>query len=341
MKSVLLTGGTGFFGKSILDAFRRDLLAPFGISRIVVLARHAGRLRAEAPEICGPGIELVDADVLQLSSTYDADVVIHAAASSDAQRYRIDPDGEARVIVEGTRRVCEAIKNSGARSQLLYVSSGAVYGRQPPTVVALSEDAPQIEGTDPVKEAYTRAKRAAEWIVREFADRSGTPARIARCFAFVGPWLPRDQHFAIGNFIGNALRGESIEVRARHPVIRSYLHADDLAIWLLRIASSTSGACETYNVGSDESVSLRDLASLVAAFGGVGVSLPTVSSGDAGTTSAEVDRYVPDIGKARRELGLTVTIPLREAVERTLHSLVALNSQGTPKRSREANRSVG
>ncbi len=232
MKTLLLTGGTGFFGRSILDAFRRGLLAPFGIGRIVAVARHASRLPVEAPELCGAAIELVDADVLCLDSTFDADVLIHAAASSDAQRYRVDPAAETRIIVEGTRRVCELVRNAARRPRLLYVSSGAVYGRQPSALTALGEDAPPTADADPDKAAYAQAKRAAEAIVRDLADGSGATARIARCFAFVGPWLPTDRHFAIGNFIGNALRGEPIEVRARHPVIRSYLHADDLSVWL-------------------------------------------------------------------------------------------------------------
>lgn len=327
MQTLLLTGGTGFFGRSILDAYRRDLLAPFGIGRVIALARHASQMRTESPELCGVGVELIDADVLKLSSIFDADVVIHAAASSEAQRYQNDPSGEVRIIVDGTRRVCEAIVKSRLRPQLLYVSSGAVYGRQPPGVLSLAEQAAQVADSDPVKEAYTQAKRAAEAVVSELSDSSRVPTRIARCFSFVGPWLPRDQHFAIGNFIGNALRGESIEVRSRHPVIRSYLHADDLAVWLLRIATSEGDGTRIFNVGSDESVSIRDLASLVGAVGGVGVSFPESVPGYTRGVIAQTDRYVPDIGKVRRELGLAVTIPLRTAVERTLQMLAATAPQ--------------
>jgi len=327
MQTLLLTGGTGFFGRSILDAFRRDLLAPFGIGRVIALARHASRMRTESPELCGAGVELIDADVLKVSSIFDADVVIHAAASSDARRYRSSPDEEEKIIVEGTRRVCEAIAKSRHRPQLLYVSSGAVYGRQPPGVAALAEDAPQIDDATSGKEAYTLGKRAAEVIVRELTESSHVPSRIARCFAFVGPWLPRDQHFAIGNFLGNALRGESIEVRARHPVIRSYLHADDLAVWLLRIATADLDGCEVFNVGSDEAVSIRELATMVAKIGGVAVSLPEMSPRETGDSIAQVDRYVPDISKARRELGLAVTIPLRVAVECTLDALKEMTSK--------------
>ncbi len=304
-----------------------DLLRPFGVGRVVALARHASRLATEAPELCGPGVELVDADVLHFDSTCDADVVIHAAASSDAQRYRTDACSEARIIIEGTRRVCEVVRNARRRPRLLYVSSGAVYGRQPADVVALAEDAPVRADADPDKAAYARAKRAAEMIVCEIAAAASLHARIARCFAFVGPWLPRDSHFAIGNFIGNAARGEPVEVRARHEVIRSYLHADDLAAWLLRLATADGDRCDIFNVGSDEAVTLRDVATIVAAVGGVGVRLPETANERAGAALPPADRYVPAIGKARNELGLAVTVPLREAIERTLQALPATASQ--------------
>lgn len=325
MNTLLIIGGTGFFGRSILDAHRRGLLCAFGVGRLVAVARHAHRLRAEAPELCTAAVELVDADVLTLDSTFDADVVIHAAASSDARRYGADPAAEMRIIVDGTRRVCDVIRNARRRPRFLYVSSGAVYGRQRPDKVALAESdapSPDVAGD---KAAYAQAKRAAESIVRSFAAETNVPACIARCFAFVGPWLPRDEHFAIGNFIGNALRGEPVELRARHSVIRSYLHADDLAVWLLRLATAAGDGCEAVNVGSGEAVQLRDVASMVAAAGGVGVRFPEAS----GEALPPPDRYVPDISKARNELGLTVTIPLREAIERTLRALPATASQRT------------
>ncbi|MEO8303028.1 MAG: NAD(P)-dependent oxidoreductase [Betaproteobacteria bacterium] len=327
-KTVLLTGGTGFFGKSILDAHRRGLLRPFGVDRIVAVARNASRLRIDAPELCDPGVELIDADVLRLDSTFGADVVIHAAASSDAQRYQADPSAEARIIVDGTRRVCEVVRDAKLRPRLLHVSSGAVYGRQPPGIAALAEDTPLLSSADPHKEAYAQAKRAAEALVGEFAAGSGISARIARCFAFVGSWLPRDKHFAIGNFIGNALRGEPIEVKARHPVIRSYLHADDLAIWLLRLATADADRCAIFNVGSDEAVSVQHLASMVAEAGGVDVLLPEAAGRGEGGAPVQADRYVPDVCKARRELGLTVTIPLVDAIERTLRALTPAASRG-------------
>ena len=336
MKSLLITGGTGFVGRSVLDAFRRGLLEPFGVRQVIVLARHASRLRDEAPELCGEAVGLVDGDVLRLNSTYDADVLIHAAASSDAQRYRVDPGAESRIIVEGTRRVCDVVRTARRRPRLVYLSSGAVYGRQSAETAALREDAPQIVETDPQKTSYTQAKRDAESLVRELAVEAGIPARIARGFAFVGSYLPRDTHFAMGNFLGNALRGEPIEVRARHTVVRSYMHADDLATWLVRLGTAPGDGCGIYNVGSAEAISLRGLATLIAAKARVGVVFPSGEDGYASKDTARIDRYVPDVRKARKELGLSITISLEEAVERTLEALSTGRPQPFDAQARES-----
>jgi dTDP-glucose 4,6-dehydratase len=338
VKSLLVTGGTGFVGNSVLDAFGRGLLKPFGVERVIVLSRHARRLRDEAPELCGTGVELVDDDVLRLDSTFDADLLIHAAASSDAQRYRIDPVAESRTIVEGTRRVCEVVRAARRRPRLVYLSSGAVYGRQPAETVALREDAPQVAETDPQKASYTQAKRDAELLVCDVAAESGIRARIARGFAFVGPWLPRDTHFAIGNFLGNALRGEPIEVRARHTVVRSYMHADDLATWLLHLGTAPGEGCGIFNGGSPEAVSLRELAALVAAKARVDVSFPSLEREESNGAAERIDRYLPDVRKARDELGLSITIPLEKAVDQTLQALAAGRLQGS---STFAGESVG
>lgn len=324
MSTLLITGGSGFFGKSLLDAFVRGRLAVHGITRVVVLARHASSLKAEAPLLLAQGVEVVDGDVLRLGTLFDADLVIHAAASADAARYDADPASEQSIIMEGTRRILDLAQAADRRPKVLYVSSGAVYGQQPAQVVGLVESAPFREEVDPTKAAYAAAKRAAEALVRTAATQHTLRASVARCFAFVGPWLPRDRHFAIGNFIGNAVLGEPIVVKARHEVIRSYLFADDLVDWLVRIGLAGNQNCPVYNVGSDEAISIRALATLVGRISGVPVLLP---ESNAGNGRQPTDRYVPDVALARRELGLTVTVPLELAIESTLSYLA--NLRGT------------
>jgi dTDP-glucose 4,6-dehydratase len=107
----------------------------------------------------------------------------------------------------------------------------------------------------------------------------------------VGPYLPRDQHFAIGNFIRDGLLDKIIEVKAHHAVYRSYMHSDDLVRWLMTIASNATPNCPIWNVGSNEAILMGDLAKKIAGYFGVDALVPPFSD-------EKVDRYVPSIKKA-------------------------------------------
>jgi nucleoside-diphosphate-sugar epimerase len=165
-----------------------------------------------------------------------------------------------------------------------------------------------------VDSAYGEGKRAAEFLCAYYAGRYGIETKIARCFSFVGPGLPLDAHYAIGNFIRDGLKGGPIRVTGDGMPRRSYLYAADLMIWLWTILFK-GRSCRAYNAGSEEEVSISDLAHLVArSFDGdieVRIEKQPVSS-------AQPDRYVPSADRARAELGLRQTIDLKEAVRRTL-----------------------
>ena len=203
MSSLLVVGGSGFFGKSVLDSFRLGKLNALGIKRVAALARNASRLALETPELISSSVELIDGDITSLQYLPEAELIIHAASSSNAQRYMEKPEQEVENIIEGAAHFCDLVSRTYPQPKVLYCSSGAVYGKQPAELPYIREDY-AIKGNfgqDTSKKAYTYGKRQAEVIFRQTASKRNIEVCIARCFAFVGKWLPRDSHFAIGNFI--------------------------------------------------------------------------------------------------------------------------------------------
>jgi len=308
MSTLLIIGGTGFFGRSILDAYSRGLLSAWSIEKIIVVSRNANKLTSTNPELINDNVELLDVDITSVDVLPFADYVIHAAASSDASKYTSQSDIEKKNIIQGTLNYCRLATRFHKDSMIVFTSSGAVYGYQPEYVKYLTEDMAfgDIENLDEVKKSYAYAKRDSEFSMQELG-RVGLNVSIARCFSFIGKYLPKDQHFAIGNFIADGIAGRDINIKADRKVYRSYMYADDLVRWLMTLAENANPKCPIYNVASDEEVEIKELADIVANIFNVGVQ-------SLENNATHIDRYIPSVGKANNELGLCSDYELNEAI---------------------------
>ena len=296
-KRLFITGGTGFFGKSMLDYRLRHPEWPWAKAEWVVLSRSPEQFKsANAALATQPGISFVAGDVRDFAfpgGYFDA--IIHAATSAVTT---MSDDEMTSVILDGTKHIAEFAMTTGC-SKVLFTSSGAVYG--PRTAPANEED-----DCRPFT-AYGKGKLEAEKILIE----SGLEAKIARCFAFVGPHLNRGIHFAIGNFIQNCLDGKPIVINGDGTPLRSYLYADDLVEWLFAILERGENG-RPYNVGSDCAVSIRELAEIVR--NALGSKSEIVVKGTP-KVGEEPSVYVPSIERTRSELGLEVKVSLEDAIK--------------------------
>lgn len=310
---ILITGATGFFGCWLLESFawanqRLDLKA-----HAVGLSRYPGVLAEKAPHLaCDPAITLHAADVRHGNFPHGTfSHIIHAATEASARLNEEAPLVMFDTVVEGTRRALQfSIASSVTR--FLLVSSGAVYGNQPPELSHMSEAF--AGGPDPLNaaSAYAEGKRAAEMLC-SLAATPRLATTVARCFAFVGPYMKLDAHFAIGNFIDDRRQDRPIHVRGDGSAVRSYLYASDMMVWLWTILFKGQ-SCRAYNVGSEEALNIARLASEVNS------ALPPeseVTIASAAALNAVAHRYVPCTARAREELGLQAEVPLREAIQRT------------------------
>jgi dTDP-glucose 4,6-dehydratase len=240
--------------------------------------------------------------------------VIHAATEPTLAPDIDHPLGAFDADVTGTRRVLDFARSHGVR-RLLFTSSGAVYGKQPPELTHVSEDYPGAPlTTDPGSE-YGQAKRVSEYLCSRYGSVYDFTATIARLFAFVGPLLPLDAHYAAGNFIGDALRGGPVRIAGDGTPFRSYLYAADLAIWLWTILLR-GRAAHPYNVGSAHALSIAALARTVVSVVAPGTLIDIARNALPGTPPL---RYVPSTTRAAQELGLRALISTAQGIARTSH----------------------
>jgi len=316
---LFLTGGTGFFGTWLVESFchiNRELDLGAGLT---VLSRDPARFAAKAPHLVSdPAVTMLAGDVR--SFVFPADqfrYLIHAATETVAKPGQDEPLEMLSTILDGTGRTLEFASKCGARKFLL-TSSGAVYGKQPPGVTHVPET--YSGAPDPVDAAsvYAEGKRASELmcaLYQKMAAARGVEfeAKIARCWAFCGPHLPLDAHFAVGNFIGDVLAGRPISIAGDGTPRRSYLYAADLMIWLWTILFRAP-ALVPINVGSGNDVSIRELAEVVAEVLAPGTEVRVAKKSVPGAAPA---RYVPDVKRAEELLGLRETVGLAEQIRCT------------------------
>lgn len=311
-KKILLTGSTGFFGKWLLECFSYINQKLSLNAEIYALSRNPDSFLQQYPFYADmPGIHFLQGDIIDFSYPDEGfHYIIHAATDADAKLNSENPLLMMDTITTGTRRILDFARKQPVESFLL-TSSGAVYGKQPADVEQVHEEESYPVDINNPASAYAEGKRIAELYCSTYYHQFDLPVKIARCFAYVGPYLPLDKHFAIGNFILNGLQQQDIIIKGDGTPYRSYQYAADLAIWLWTILLTGQNNVP-YNVGSDESVSIKETAEAVASqFDGIQVQVLGVPSG------MPVQRYVPAVSRAT-ELGLKDNISLADAIKRTI-----------------------
>lgn len=304
-KKLLIIGGSGFFGKSILDHIL-DYNLFKNVKTVLLLSRGFNKILISKNLKKNIKIKTFRADISRLKKIPFADYVIYCAINHNYK--------------EDYKAVCnyfKLAKKYHLKSKILFTSSGAVYGLQPPHVNKIKENYllknKRMDFYNYSKNIYSITKLKNEEIFKKLG-KFGIRVSIARCFAFVGKHLPRENNFVVGNFIENILNGEKIEVKSAYNVIRSYMHEDDLVTWLFKILKNANRNCPVYNVGSDQEVNIRKLAFYLSNKYKLPIKLKKIKSNFQ-------DRYLPSILKAKKELNLKLKYTNYRAVEEVVNRL--------------------
>ena len=294
--NLLLIGGSGFIGKSIIDSFSRGLLKTSKIKKIIVLSRNPKILKKLPINL--KNISYIKSSIGKVKTLPKCNYIIYLSEDSSGKKLNLNKQKQHKINIKNCLSIVRRMKNI----KFLYCSSGSV-----------NDYKKRKKFFSNYKEKYAEMKIFTEKEVQALS-RFKIKSSIARCYTFIGPWLALNKHYAIGNFLSDALKKKFITVKSNHNVIRSYMYADDMVFWLIKILQNSKINCPIYNVGSDYKVSLNKVAEIIGRILNKPVKTLFLNN-------KKTDKYVPNIKKTEKDLKLKINYNLLESIILTINRI--------------------
>jgi UDP-glucose 4-epimerase len=311
---VLITGGGGFLGSHLMDAFldRRD--------EVFILER--GPSTKVRHRIDHPGLHFVcdsvfNEDILE-ALIARVDLVYHLAAVVGVEHYVADPYEVLNVNVNGTQNVLRLAFKHGKR--VVFASTSEVYGRNPK--VPWGEDDERVLGSTRIDRwCYSTSKAVGEHFCFAYG-KMGLNVTVARYFNVYGPRLDAiDVGRVITIFLGQALRGEPVTVIGDGNQTRCFTYVSDAVAATMAAGTREAAIGGVFNIGDDTEVTIRTLAERMIAITGSRSKIQYVAQEDVyGSSYEDIPRRVPDARRMREILGVTPKVSLDEGLRRTIDS---------------------
>jgi nucleoside-diphosphate-sugar epimerase len=323
-KRIFITGGTGFFGSWLLESFvwANDKLQLN--AEALVLSRDPEAFAEKAAHLCHHrAVQFLRGDIKNFVFPEGRfSYLIHSAVYQQPVDERPSSLSLVNEMLNGTRRVLDFCVQAKIEKMLL-ISTGAVYGATPSHMEKIPENFSNAYDPTNSSSAYHHTRRIMESLAVLHAEEDNFEAKIARCFSFIGPYLPLNGRFAVSDFIQDAILERPITVRGNGKAVRSYLYMADLAVWLWMILLRGKSG-RPYNVGSELPITIQEIAGAIADESVPHLPVSILKESYSGVAQ---DYYVPDTSRARSELDLQQRIPLQIAVRKTLQWHRDINSR--------------
>ncbi len=299
MSSLLVVGASGFFGRSIIDFFKKKKICKF--NKVFILSR-----KEIFYSFSNIKITQIKKNILNLKEIPKVDYIIYCALLKN-----YNEDNKA------LKNFLSIAFKTNKYSNFIYTSSGATYGAIN-KILNVSENYllknKFRKFNNKSKNLYALTKIRNEKLVQSFGINKGMNVAIARCYAFTGIFLPLKKNYAVGNFVNSVLKKKIIIVKSQIKTFRSYLHSDDLVKFLFKILFKANQKCPIYNLGSDDPISVEDLAVKLGNLYNIQVKRKNISK-------VGVDYYVPNISKFKKDFKLKRKLNSFNAVLRMISDL--------------------
>jgi dTDP-glucose 4,6-dehydratase len=195
---------------------------------------------------------------------------------------------------------------------ILFTSSGAVYGKNQETLTFLKETDSNNFNNNYKNLGYGLGKLSSEFLGLEWSKRDNINFKVARLFSFSGAFLPLNSNYIIGNFVKNVLNNEPLLIKNPGKVYRSFLYGADLSLWLWTLL--VNGKNTVYNVGSDKVITTFDLANKISEIYNSDIRFNVMKENIANDES-----YIPNIEKIKKELSVEIRYSLKESIVKMIN----------------------
>ena len=294
MKKLLIIGGSGLFGKSIIDCGINKKLVKHKIDKIYVISRKKISNKKKYKHI---KIDYITKNIENIKKLPPIDYLIYALKNKNIKSSQNSFDHFVKLL-----------KKLSKKPKILFTSSGAIYGKNN-NKIKRSENTKinykKINQLKGYKKNYALEKVYIENRIMELG-LSNFDVSIARCFNFLGRHSLRDGQ-AIGHMITQGLTKKIISINNSNNVYRGYLNTDDLVDWLIIILKNSNKSCPIFNVGSDRAINIKLLGKKIAKIFNKKFKLKK-------RKIFETDYYIPSINKAKKLLKLKISIDLNDSL---------------------------
>ncbi len=311
--SIFITGGTGYFGKNILEAIMHLNAEQKLNVKLFILTRNKQRFLDQHPRFNHPNFVYIENDVAEFVFPNEPlHYIIHGAA----EVAKLDKTDELDVLETayfGTKKLLELAKEKKVKG-FLFMSSGAIYGNQPFDLPAIPESYGGGPDITKLNASYGEGKRMGEYLCQYYGQKFNVPVKIGRCFAFVGPYMPLNAQFAFGNFIQNAMHDETISMQSDGSSLRTFLYTADLVCWFFKLLLNGKNMVP-YNIGgATKEISILEIAQYVSQSFDNKIKIEVLQK----EKSANRGRYIADVSAIMKDLNITSVIGLEESLDRTV-----------------------
>ncbi len=301
-KSLLIIGGTGYLGQSFFDYINDDKLKNIRLSEIIIISRKRKKIKSNIK------ISYIVKNITDVKKIPLTDYIIYAANSKNNLEN-----------LKGINNFVGLLNKKHKYSKILFTSSGAVYGPRKIKKKFKEKDLISLKNVSSFKgykKEYAKSKIIIENKFKELG-KNGFNVSIARLFTFIGKRILINNNFAITDLVKQAQNPKIKNISLNSPknVYRGYMHSNDLIRWIIKILINSNTKCEIYNVGSDEAITIKQLANLIAKKFKKKISIENKK-----ISKDNIDYYVPSISKIKKELNLINKFNINKSLDQILNN---------------------